>query len=178
MKVPKTMFHVAADFFTIGLWEVVGTPAEILMKQDALTYVVSYDDENRARCVTVLGKKGAIEQTGTIGAIGTVPVVAAAVGSRLTPDLDRQALLSAIAERHAQVVTHLEYRPWGGKASVTVVAGADDARDRALAYAEDLCTADEGLIVKRRASEAPPRFQLEEVTARDGQTTVRFRCKQ
>ncbi len=53
-KVSRAVFHGVADVFTIGLWEVVGTPAEALFDGQQMAYEVSYDEENRVDQITVL----------------------------------------------------------------------------------------------------------------------------
>ncbi len=53
-KVGRAVFHGVADVLTIGLWEVVGTPAEAIFDGDKMAYEVSYDEENRVDQVTVL----------------------------------------------------------------------------------------------------------------------------
>ena len=42
-KVGRAVFHTVADVFTIGLWEVVGTPTEALIKGDQVIVTVTYD---------------------------------------------------------------------------------------------------------------------------------------
>ncbi len=58
LKAGKTVFHAAADVFTLGLWEVVGTPAEIILEQDLRTYIVTFDKDENVKGVKVLGKGG------------------------------------------------------------------------------------------------------------------------
>ena len=58
LKVGKTAFHAAADVATLGLWEVVGTPAEVIMEKDLRTYVVTFDEQEKVKAVKVLGKGG------------------------------------------------------------------------------------------------------------------------
>src|SRR6266446_5176920 len=41
-KTAVTAFNTVADVFTIGMWEVVATPAEMLTKHKLTTYVVTY----------------------------------------------------------------------------------------------------------------------------------------
>ncbi len=53
-KVGRAVFHGVADVLTIGLWEVVGTPAEAIFDGQQMAYEVSYDEENRVDQVTVL----------------------------------------------------------------------------------------------------------------------------
>jgi outer membrane protein assembly factor BamE (lipoprotein component of BamABCDE complex) len=42
-NVGRAVGHGAADVFTFGLWEVVGTPTEMILKGDKLAYEVTYD---------------------------------------------------------------------------------------------------------------------------------------
>ena len=57
-KIGKTAFHAAADIVTLGLWEVVAVPAEIVMEQDLRTYIVTFDEHDTVKSVKVLGKGG------------------------------------------------------------------------------------------------------------------------
>ncbi|MGD0289526.1 MAG: hypothetical protein ABSC63_07735 [Candidatus Binataceae bacterium] len=41
-KTAVTTFNTVADIFTIGMWEAVATPAEMLTKHKLTTYVVTY----------------------------------------------------------------------------------------------------------------------------------------
>ncbi|HDZ76521.1 MAG TPA: hypothetical protein ENH41_00340 [Candidatus Omnitrophica bacterium] len=56
-KVGRAMFHGAADVFTLGLWEVVGTPTEMVFDGSEMAYEVSYDADNRVETVANLKKK-------------------------------------------------------------------------------------------------------------------------
>ncbi len=53
-KVGRAVFHGVADVLTIGLWEIVGTPTELVFDGDQMAYEVSYDEEDRIDKVTVL----------------------------------------------------------------------------------------------------------------------------
>jgi hypothetical protein len=55
-KAGRALFHGAADVVTLGLWEVVGTPAEAVFSGDEMAYQVSYDKDDRVDQVTVLKK--------------------------------------------------------------------------------------------------------------------------
>ena len=46
IKTGRVVFHSAADFFTLGLWEVVGTPIEAYFNGEEVAYHVSYDDND------------------------------------------------------------------------------------------------------------------------------------
>lgn len=46
-KAGRAVFHGAADFFTLGLWEIVGTPIEGTFSGDEMAYEVSYDSDSR-----------------------------------------------------------------------------------------------------------------------------------
>jgi hypothetical protein len=47
VKISRTLFHVAADVLTHGLWEVVGTPIEATFDGQEITYEVTYDTNDR-----------------------------------------------------------------------------------------------------------------------------------
>jgi len=53
-KAGRAFFHGAADVMTLGLWEVVGTPTELVFSGDEMAYEVTYDDKDRIDQVTVL----------------------------------------------------------------------------------------------------------------------------
>ena len=56
-KAGRAFFHGAADVLTLGLWEVVGTPTELVFSGDEMAYEVTYDDKDRIDQVTVLKKE-------------------------------------------------------------------------------------------------------------------------
>lgn len=55
-KAGRAVFHGAADVLTLGLWEVVGTPAEGVFSGDEMAFEVSYDDDSRVDQVIALKK--------------------------------------------------------------------------------------------------------------------------
>ena len=57
VKAGRAVFHGAADFFTLGLWEIVGTPTEGVFNGDEMAYEVTYDQDNRIDSVVILTKK-------------------------------------------------------------------------------------------------------------------------
>lgn len=56
-KVGRAFFHGAADVFTLGLWEVVGTPAEMVFDGQVMAYEVKYDTDNRIETVNAIVKE-------------------------------------------------------------------------------------------------------------------------
>jgi len=46
-KTSRALFHAAADVFSLGLWELVGTPAEMAVKGNKLAAKVIYDENDR-----------------------------------------------------------------------------------------------------------------------------------
>jgi hypothetical protein len=52
----RAVFHGVADIFTLGLWEVVGTPTELVFQGEEMAFDVSYDENDRIDKVTVLKK--------------------------------------------------------------------------------------------------------------------------
>jgi len=46
-KTGRAVGHAAADVLTLGLWEVVGTPAEGHFDGKEMAYEISYDEEGR-----------------------------------------------------------------------------------------------------------------------------------
>jgi hypothetical protein len=55
-KVGRAVGHAAADVFTLGIWEVVGTPVEGEFDGDRVSYQVSYDKNNIVTSVVPLKK--------------------------------------------------------------------------------------------------------------------------
>ena len=57
VKVGRAAFHGVADVFTLGLWEVVGTPTEAIFDGSQMAYEVRYDEYDRVDQVNVLKKE-------------------------------------------------------------------------------------------------------------------------
>ena len=55
-RVSRTIGHGAADVFTLGLWEAVGTPTEAAFNGSRVVYEVTYDTADRIESVVVLKK--------------------------------------------------------------------------------------------------------------------------
>jgi hypothetical protein len=55
-RVSRSIGHGAADVFTLGLWEVVGTPTEAIFNGKRVVYEVTYDAMDRIEKVVVLKK--------------------------------------------------------------------------------------------------------------------------
>ena len=55
-RVSRTIGHGAADVFTLGLWEAVGTPTEAVFNGKRVAYEVTYDSSDRIEKVVVLKK--------------------------------------------------------------------------------------------------------------------------
>ncbi len=53
-KVGRAALHAAADVFTLGLWEVVGTPIEAVADGSEVQVEVVYDDEDKVSEVRAL----------------------------------------------------------------------------------------------------------------------------
>ncbi|MBI5410068.1 MAG: hypothetical protein HZA14_11935 [Nitrospirae bacterium] len=56
-KAARALFHGAADVFTLGIWEAVGTPAELLLNGQEIAVRVVYDNEDHVKAVRVLKGK-------------------------------------------------------------------------------------------------------------------------
>jgi len=61
-KVGRAVFHGIADVFTLGLWEVIGTPIESIADGNDMAYEVIYGKDDRVKQVIPLTEK----QTGEI----------------------------------------------------------------------------------------------------------------
>ena len=53
-RVSRTIGHGTADVFTLGLWEVVGTPTEAVFNGKRVAYEVTYDSSDRIERVVPL----------------------------------------------------------------------------------------------------------------------------
>jgi len=62
-KIGRAVFHGAADVVTLGLWELVGTPTEVLAKGDRVTATVNYDEKDRVESYTFLSGDAENEST-------------------------------------------------------------------------------------------------------------------
>jgi hypothetical protein len=56
-KTTRAVVHGTADVFTLGLWEIVGTPTEAIFDGTDMAYEVSYDESDCVDSVTLLKKK-------------------------------------------------------------------------------------------------------------------------
>ncbi|WP_292989149.1 hypothetical protein [Nitrosomonas sp.] len=56
-KTGRVIFHTAADVFTLGLWEIIGTPTELYFDGNEMAFHVSYDEHDRIDAVNALRKK-------------------------------------------------------------------------------------------------------------------------
>ncbi len=54
-KAGRAIFHLAADVFTLGLWEIIGTPTELHFDGTEVNLEVSYDENDRVDSVCVYG---------------------------------------------------------------------------------------------------------------------------
>lgn len=53
-KAGRAFLHGVADVFTLGLWEVIGTPAEAIFSGSTVGYQACYDKEDRVQTVILL----------------------------------------------------------------------------------------------------------------------------
>ncbi len=56
-KAARAVFHGAADVFTLGLWEVVGTPTEAVFDGTKMALEVTYDGNDRVENVVDIRKE-------------------------------------------------------------------------------------------------------------------------
>ncbi|MDD4877274.1 MAG: hypothetical protein PHQ86_09180, partial [Dehalococcoidales bacterium] len=56
-KTARALVHGVADVFTLGLWEVVATPAEAFFGAKSMAIKVSYDENNKVKDVAYLRGK-------------------------------------------------------------------------------------------------------------------------
>ena len=48
-RISRTLWHTTADIATIGLWEVIGSPAEMYFDGQQLSYEVVFDDQDNIK---------------------------------------------------------------------------------------------------------------------------------
>jgi hypothetical protein len=58
-KIGRALFHGAADVFSLGLWEIVGTPTEMVFDGKEMAYEVYYDGNNCIESVVEITKDNA-----------------------------------------------------------------------------------------------------------------------
>lgn len=56
-KTGRTVGHAVADVFTLGLWEVVGTPIESVADGNNVAYEIAYDEHGNVSDVILLTEK-------------------------------------------------------------------------------------------------------------------------
>ena len=61
VKAGRMVGHAAADFFTFGLWEVVGTPAEMLLDGQEIKVEVQYDETQQIAMTRVIEGQSAFD---------------------------------------------------------------------------------------------------------------------
>jgi hypothetical protein len=55
----RAFFHAAADVFTLGLWEVVGTPIESVASGTDVKAEVTYDEDDRVKSTEIIEQEKA-----------------------------------------------------------------------------------------------------------------------
>ncbi len=55
-KAGRALFHGVADVFTLGLWEVIGTPVEAVANGDQMSYKIFYDEHGEVSNIVPLSK--------------------------------------------------------------------------------------------------------------------------
>ena len=56
-KTGRALFHGAADIMTLGLWEVVGTPTEVVFSGKKMSFEVTYDANDRIEHIVDLSRQ-------------------------------------------------------------------------------------------------------------------------
>lgn len=59
-KGSRAAFHFVADVFTLGLWELVGTPTEMVFDGTEVSLEVLYDEDDRVQSVCVFSGREAV----------------------------------------------------------------------------------------------------------------------
>jgi hypothetical protein len=53
-KTGRAIFHGAADVFTLGLWEIIGTPTELFFDGTEMAFHVIYDENDQLEQVNII----------------------------------------------------------------------------------------------------------------------------
>lgn len=80
--------HGTADFFTLGLWEIVGTPIETVWEGEDARIAINYDAQDRVSGVDVLrgnGTRQALRRRGSLSASENAGGAATAATTRAAP---------------------------------------------------------------------------------------------
>jgi hypothetical protein len=56
-KILRGVFHLGADIFTFGAWEIVATPSEYLIRGDRITAEATFDNNDRLTSFRVVGRE-------------------------------------------------------------------------------------------------------------------------
>ncbi len=56
-KILRGVFHLGADIVSIGLWEIVATPSEYLLRGDKITAQATFDKNDRITSFRVVGRE-------------------------------------------------------------------------------------------------------------------------
>jgi hypothetical protein len=64
-KAARAVFHGVSDFFTLGLWEVVSTPGEMIFSGTDMKLEVTYDKDDRVKSVTNLETGKSVQEPET-----------------------------------------------------------------------------------------------------------------
>ncbi|MGO9175648.1 MAG: hypothetical protein ACLQED_05830 [Desulfobaccales bacterium] len=61
-KAGRAVFHGVADVFTLGLWEVVGTPVEAVFHGSEVKVRVLYDKDDKVDSILTYAGKGKVDE--------------------------------------------------------------------------------------------------------------------
>jgi hypothetical protein len=61
-RTARALFHGVSDFFTLGLWEVIGTPTEAIFSGDEMKVEIAYGPDDRVTKTTNLLETGKAEK--------------------------------------------------------------------------------------------------------------------
>ena len=67
-KVGRALFHGVADAFTLGLWEVVGTPVEAIASGTIVKVGVNYDKNDKVEDIITYSGKEKVDEAKVSGA--------------------------------------------------------------------------------------------------------------
>ena len=56
-KAGRAFFHLAADVFTLCLWEIIGTPTEIAFRGTQMKAQVTYDENDGVKSSKIVGSQ-------------------------------------------------------------------------------------------------------------------------
>ena len=108
-KASRAFFHTAADIFTLGLWEIVGTPFEAVVDGTEVKIKILYDDQEQIEQIEVIEGDRKLKDVDSIATTDKSPKGPTAVAT--TPESVPAEPLTAATDREEPLGPA---NPWTG----------------------------------------------------------------